>query len=248
MADRVASPARRKPPMSNPKSRRAPGGATWDCRRRVAKKLTNEFPAARIARRNPPGRCVRQIVVEMLQSREFGSSEPFCADANPAPSEAPTPCVVAPFRHAQIPANSSLDETEGKFSSMQSIEKSQNVEIISQSGGIHIVRERRPKTSTLAAPSEAQRRASLRRSLVRSGQRIRRSTKPRGTFPPCKALKSHKTRKSASSRAGFVSPRISFAINVRRASGPGRSNGSARARAARSGSSRNARARRECPK
>ena len=146
MTDRVASLARRKPPTSNLKSRRAPGGATWDCRGRVAKKLTNEFPAARIARRNPPGRCVRQIVVEMLRqivvemlhSREFGSSEPFCADANRAPSEAPPPCVVAPLRHARIPANSSLDETEGKFSSLQSIEKSQNVEIIAQSGGIHI--------------------------------------------------------------------------------------------------------------
>jgi hypothetical protein len=30
--------------------------------------------------------------------------------------------------------NSSLDETEGKFSSLQSIEKSQNVETIAQPG------------------------------------------------------------------------------------------------------------------
>ena len=141
MANRVASPVRRKPRASNLKSRRAPGGATWDCRRRVVKKLMSGFPAARIARRNPPGRCVRQIVVEMLHSREFGSSEPFCADANPAPSEAPTPCVVAPLRHAQIPANSSLDETEGKFSSLQSIEKSQNVEIIGAvSNGVRLSR------------------------------------------------------------------------------------------------------------
>ena len=253
MADRVASPARRKPPAANPKSRRAPGGATWDCRGRVAKRLTSGLPAARIARGKPPGRCVRQIVVEMLHSREFGSSEPFCADANPAPSEAPTPCVVAPLRHAQIPANSSLDETEGKFSSLQSVEKSQNVEIIAQPGGIH---RRRPTTiksigsacphpslrGALAtkqprgrrcvapgllrfarndglefgslifgrrllfvsdarkhprSPLRAKRSGAcvVRRSLVRGGRRIRRSTKRCGNFPPCKALKSHKTRK-----------------------------------------------------
>jgi hypothetical protein len=157
MTDCVATLARRKRPASKPRSRRAPGDANWDCRRRVAKRLTSGFPAARIARGNPPGRCVRQIVVEMLHSREFGSSEPFCADAKPAPSEAPTPCVVAPLGHAQIPANSPLDETMRKFSSLQSVEKSQNGEIIAQLGGIHIVRERRPKTSTIVVPSEARR-------------------------------------------------------------------------------------------
>lgn len=151
MADRVASPGRRKPPASTLKSRRAPGGASWDRRGRVAKKLTSEFPAARIARGDPPDRCVRQSVVEMLPSREFGSSEPFCAEASPAPSEAPTPCVVAPLPHAQLPANSSLDKTMRKFSSPQSVEKSRNVDIIAQSGGIHVVRERRPKTSPLRA-------------------------------------------------------------------------------------------------
>jgi len=249
MADRVASPARRKPPTSNLKSRRAPGGATWDCRGRVAKKLTNEFPAARIARRNPPGRCVQQIVVEMLHSREFGSSEPFCADANRAPSEAPPPCVVAPLPHARLPANTSLDETKGKFSSLQSIEKSQHVEIIAQSGGIHIVVcERCPKHPR--SPLQAKRRGhgSSRRFLMRGCPANSSAKKPMENFPPCKALKSHKTRKSASSRAGLVSPRISLAINARRASGPGRNSGSARARAARSESSRNAPARRACPK
>ena len=182
MADRVASPVRRKPPTSNPKPRRAPGGATWDCRRRVVKKLTSGFPAARIARGGPPARRVRQIVVDMLHSREFDPTGAFCADANPAPSEAPPPCAAAPLPHARLPANSSLAE------------------------------------------------------------------EPMENYPPCKALKSHKTRKSASSRAGLVSPRISFAINARRASALARNSGSARARAARSGSSRNARARRACPK
>ena len=134
MADRVASPARRRPPTSNPKSRRARGGATWDCRRRGVKKLTSGFPAARIGRGGPPGRRVRQIVVDMLHSREFDPFGPFCADANPAPSEASPPCAVAPLPHARLPMNSSLDETKGKFSSLQSIEKSQNVEIIAQSG------------------------------------------------------------------------------------------------------------------
>ena len=244
MADRVASPARRKPPTSNPKSRRAPGGATGDCRRRVAKRLTSGFPAARIARGEPPDRRVRQ----MLHSRKFGSSEPFCADANPAPNEAPTPCVVATLPHAQLPANTSLDETKGKLSSLQSIEKSQNVEIIAQSGGIHIVCERCPKHPRSPLRAKRRRHASARRFLMRGCPANSSPKKPMENFPPCKALKSHKTRKSASSRAGFVSPRISFAINARRASGPGRSNGSARARAARSGSSRNARARRACPK
>jgi hypothetical protein len=69
----------------------------------------------------------------MLHSREFDPSGPFCADANPAPSEAPAPCADAPLPHARLPVNSSLDETEGKFSSLQSIEKSQNVEIIAPS-------------------------------------------------------------------------------------------------------------------
>ncbi len=248
MADRDVSSARRKPPTSNSKSRRAPGGATLDCRGRVARRLTSGLPAARIARRNPPGRCVRQIVVEMLHSREFGSSEPFCADANRAPSEAPPSCVVAPLPHARLPANTSLDETKGKFSSLQSIEKSQNVEIIAQSGGIHIVCERCPKHPRSPLQAKRRRHASSRRFLMRGCPANSSAKKPMENFPPCKALKSHKTRKSASSRAGLVSPRISFAINARRASGPGRSNGSARARAARSGSSRNARARRACPK
>src|SRR5271170_1989982 len=114
MADRIASPVRRKPPTSNPKLR-APGGGTWDCRRRVAKRLTSGLPAARIARGEPPGRRVRQIVVEMLHSREFDPSGPFCVDANPAPSEAPPPCVVAPLPHARLLATSSLEETEGNF-------------------------------------------------------------------------------------------------------------------------------------
>ena len=70
----------------------------------------------------------------MLHSRDFDPSAPFCAGAIPAPSEAPPPCVAAPLPHARLLANSSLDETEGKFSSLQSIEKSQNVEIIAQSG------------------------------------------------------------------------------------------------------------------
>jgi hypothetical protein len=171
MADRVASPARRKPPTSNPKSRHALGGVTWDCRRRVVKKLG--FPAARIARRNPPGRCVRQIVVEMLHSREFGSSGPFCADANLAPSEVPPPCVVAPLPHARLPVNSSLDETEGKFSSLQSIEKSQNVEIIAQSGGIH---RRRP--ITIESIGSACPHPSLRGALATKQPRGRRCAAP----------------------------------------------------------------------
>ena len=41
--------------------------------------------------------------------------------------------LAAPLTRAQRPANSSLDETDGKFSSLQSIEKSQNVEIIAPS-------------------------------------------------------------------------------------------------------------------
>jgi hypothetical protein len=96
MADRDVSAARRKPPTSNPKSRRAPGRTTWDCRRRVAKRLTSGFPAARIARGGPPGRRVRQIVVDMLHSREFDPSGPFCTGAIPAPNEAPPPRAVAP--------------------------------------------------------------------------------------------------------------------------------------------------------
>jgi hypothetical protein len=52
--------------------------------------------AARIARGGPPGRRVRQIVVDMLHSREFDASGLFCAGANPAPSEAPPPRAVAP--------------------------------------------------------------------------------------------------------------------------------------------------------
>jgi hypothetical protein len=186
MADRIASPARRKPPTSNPKSRGAPGGATGDYRRRVAKRLTSGFPAARIARGEPPDRRVRQIVVEMLHSRKFDPSGPFCADANLAPSEAPPPCVVATLPHARLPANTSLDETKGKFSSLQSIEKSQNVEIIAQSGGIHIVCERCSKTFTLAAPSEA---AAMRRRAASScaaARRIRRRRNRWKIFLPAK--------------------------------------------------------------
>jgi hypothetical protein len=110
-----------------------------------------------------------------------------------------------------------LGETGGKFSSLQSIEKSQNVEIIAQSGGIHIVCERCPKH--LRSPLQAKRRrhASSRRlpHARLPGEFVGEETD--GKFPPCKALKSHKTRKSASSRAGLVSPRISFVINARRA-------------------------------
>jgi hypothetical protein len=155
MTDRVARPARRKPPTSNPKSRRAPGGATGDYRRRVAKRLTSGF-RGRVLR--AAGRRIAAFDIsslETLHSRKFDRSGPFCADANLAPSEAPPPCVVATLPHARLPANTSLDETKGKFASLQSIEKSQNVEIIAQSGGIHIVCERCPKASTLAAPSEA---------------------------------------------------------------------------------------------
>ena len=245
MADRVASPARRKPPTSNPKSRRAPGGATWDCRRRVAKRLTSGFPAARIARGGPPGRRVRQIVVD---TRASSTPPGRFAPTRIRPERSAAAVVVAPLSHAQIPANNSLDETKGKFSSLQSIEKSQNVEIIAQSGGIHIVCERCPKHPRSPLRAKRRRHASSRRFLMRGCPANSSPKKPMENLPPCKALKSHKTRKSASSRAGFVSPRISFAINARRASGPGRNSGSARARAARSGSSRNARARRACPK
>jgi hypothetical protein len=141
----------------------------------------------------------------------------FCAGANPAPSEAPPPCAVAPLPHARLPANTSLDETKGKFSSLQSIEKSQNVEIIAQSGGIHIVCERCPKHPRSPLRAKRRRHASSRRFLMRGCPANSSPKKPMENFPPCKALKSHKTRKSASSRAGLVSPRISFVINARRA-------------------------------
>jgi len=314
MADRVASPADESPRRQT-RSRRAPGGATWDCRRRGVKKLTSGFPAARIGRGGPPGRRVRQIVVDMLHSREFDPFGPFCADANPAPSEASPPCAVAPLPHARLPMNSSLDETKGKFSSLQSIEKSQNVEIIAQSGGIHIVCERRPKTSTLAAPSEApppcvvaplpharllatssleetEGKFSSLQSIEKSqnveiisqsdGIHIVRERRPKTSTlaapseapPPCvvaplphargpanssldetggkfsslQSIEESQNEKILAVARGFVSPRMGFAINVRRASGPGRNSGSERARAARSGSSRNGRARRACPK
>jgi hypothetical protein len=179
------------------------------------KRLTSGFPAARIARGEPPGRRVRQIVVEMLHSRDFDPSAPFCAGAIPAPSEAPPPCVAAPLPHARLLATSSLEETEGKFSSLQSIEKSQNVEIISQSDGIHIVRERRPKTSTLAAPSEApppcvvaplpHARGPANSSLDETG----------GKFSSLQSIEESQNEKILAVARGFVSPRISFAINVR---------------------------------
>jgi hypothetical protein len=41
-----------------------------------------------------------------------------------APSEAPPPCVVAPLPHARLPGEFVAEETDGKFSSLQSIEKS----------------------------------------------------------------------------------------------------------------------------
>jgi hypothetical protein len=46
-----------------------------------------------------------------------------------APSEAPRPCVVAPLPHARLPGEFVGEETDGKFSSLQSIEKSQNEKI-----------------------------------------------------------------------------------------------------------------------
>jgi hypothetical protein len=69
--------------------------------------------------------------VDMLHSREFDASGLFFALARIPPRakrrrRAPSRRVP----HARLPVNSSLDETMRKFSSLQSIEKSQNVEII----------------------------------------------------------------------------------------------------------------------
>ena len=130
MADRVADPVRRKPPTSNPKPRRAPGGATWDCRRRVVKELTSGFPAARIARGGPPARRVRQIVVDMLHSREFDPHRGVSRRRESGPERSP-----AAVRRRAASSCAATGEfvarrrTDGKLSSLQSIEKSQNEKI-----------------------------------------------------------------------------------------------------------------------
>jgi hypothetical protein len=58
-----------------------------------------------------------------------------------APSEAPPPCVVAPLPHARLPGEFVAEETDGKFSSLQSIEKSQNEKIRVVARGLRLAKD-----------------------------------------------------------------------------------------------------------
>jgi hypothetical protein len=57
------------------------------------------------------------------------------------PSEAPPPCVVAPLPHARLPGEFVGEETDGKFSSLQSIEKSQNEKIRVVARGLRLAKD-----------------------------------------------------------------------------------------------------------